>query len=122
MRRDYGLYLDDIVQAIGCIREYVAGTDEEQFKSDRKTRDAVIRNLEVIGEASRNLPETLKEAIAEVDWRKVVGLRDILAHEYFGVSIPILWDVVQNKLESLESVCQRMLRQLREQEGKNSTD
>ena len=95
---------------------------EEQFKSDRKTRDAVIRNLEVIGEATRNLPETLKEATVEVDWRKVAGLRNILAHEYFGVSIPILWDVVQNKLGPLESACQRMLRNAEEQWGENSAD
>ncbi len=109
MRRDYRLYLDDILDAIHQIRSYVEGQDEETFSADRKTQDAVIRNLEIIGEATGNLPAESKEIAREVDWRKITGLRNILTHEYFGINLPIVWDVVQNKLTPLETACRRLL-------------
>ena len=109
MRRDYRLYLDDILDAVHQIRSYVQGQDEEAFASDRKTQDAVIRNLEIIGEAAGSLPAEIKEIAREVDWRKITGLRNILIHEYFGISLHIVWDVVQNKLAPLEEACRRLL-------------
>jgi uncharacterized protein with HEPN domain len=112
MHRDYRLYLDDILEAIDRISEYVHGMDGDAFGSDRKTQDAVIRNLEVIGEASRNLADELKAQANEIEWSKIIGLRNILAHEYFGVSVPIVWDIVQNKLDPLRDVCTNLLKQL----------
>ena len=112
MPRDYGLYLDDILEAIDRIHQYVQGMDENDFRSDRKTQDAVIRNLEIIGEAARNLPDSLRSEDVEIEWRKIVGLRNILAHEYFGVSVPIVWDIVRNKLQPLRSACSRLLTRL----------
>ena len=112
MHRDYRLYLDDILDAIDRIREYVEGMDNDAFISDRKTQDAVIRNLEVIGEASRNLSDELKAQSNEIEWTKIIGFRNILAHEYFGVSIPIVWDIVQNKLGPLREACTKLLNQL----------
>lgn len=109
MPRDPRLYLDDILDAIYQVREYTASMDYEAFSRDRKTQDAVVRNLEIIGEAAGRLPEKMKNAAGEIEWRKIAGLRNILAHEYFGVSLPVIWDVVQNKLEPLESSCRRLL-------------
>jgi uncharacterized protein with HEPN domain len=109
MRRDFRLYLDDILEAIHQIRSYLADQDEEAFKKDRKTQDAIIRNLEIIGEAAGKLPEQIQKGEPEVDWRKITGLRNILIHEYFGINLPIVWDVVQNKLDPLEAVCRRLL-------------
>jgi len=108
MPRDHRLYLDDILEAVVRIKEYTSGCDSELFSNDRKTQDAVIRNLEIIGEAARNLPEDLKQESPGVDWRKLVGLRNILTHAYFGVSIPIIWDIVQTKLDALETACREM--------------
>ena len=102
MPRDFRLYLDDILDAIHQIRTYMTDCDEDAFSSDRKTQDAVIRNLEIIGEAAGNLPEQFLESAPEIEWRKIKGLRNILAHEYFGINIPIILDVVQNKLGPLE--------------------
>ena len=109
MFRDFRLYLDDIVEAIHQIRTYLADVDEEAFTTDRKTQDAVIRNLEIIGEAAGNLPEQFQKTASEIDWRKIKGLRNILIHEYFGINLPIVWDVVQNKLDPLEAACRKLL-------------
>lgn len=109
MPRDFRLYLDDILDAVHQIRTYLADLDEEAFTKDRKTQDAVVRNLEIIGEATGNLPEQLQRKFPETEWRKIKGLRNILIHEYFGVNLPIIWDVVQNKLGPLEQVCRRLL-------------
>ena len=117
MPRDLRLYVDDILEAIHRIRSYVADQNQEAFTKDRKTQDAVIRNLEIIGEAVGKLPEQIQQSEPETDWRKIKGLRNILIHEYFGINLPIIWDVVQNKLGSLETVCQRLLEKATELPG-----
>ena len=109
MRRDFRLYLDDILEAITQIRTYMADQSEEAFAGDRKTQDAVIRNLEIIGEAAGSIPDQIKKSEPEIDWRKITGLRNILIHEYFGINLPIIWDVVHTKLGPLETVCRRLL-------------
>ncbi len=109
MPRDHKQQLDDILQAINFIREYVKDMDYKAFEADRKTQDAVIRNLEVIGEAARTVPEEVRDKAAEIQWNKIIALRNILIHEYFGVNLKILWDVIQNKLNAMESTCQELL-------------
>ena len=109
MPRDYKQHLDDILEAITFIREYVKSMDYKAFEADRKTQDAVIRNLEIIGEAARTVPEEVRDKAAEIQWHKIIALRNILIHEYFGVNLKILWDVVQNKLDAVENACRRML-------------
>lgn len=104
------MYLDDILDAISQIQEYTADIDYSKFTKDRRTQDAVVRNLEIIGEAAAHLPDNVKIVAAEIEWRKIVALRNILAHEYFGVSLPVVWDIVQNKIGTLEQACRRLLR------------
>lgn len=101
MPRDYQLQLEDILDAVSRIRLYTQGMSYNEFASDIKTQDAVVRNLEVIGEAARALPESIKAGAPIVEWRKIIGLRNILIHEYFGVNLPIIWDVICNKLDDL---------------------
>ncbi len=109
MPRNYKQQIDDILQAITFIREYVKGMDYKAFEADRKTQDAVIRNLEVIGEAARILPDEVKDKTAEIEWYKIIALRNILIHEYFGVNLKIVWDVIQNKLDAVETACRKLL-------------
>jgi uncharacterized protein with HEPN domain len=109
MPRDSRLYLDDILGAVERILEYVRGMDYEAFTGDLKTQDAVIRNLEIIGEAARHLPAEMTERTPAIQWPKIMGLRNILTHEYFGVNLAILWDVIQNKLGPLAEACHDLL-------------
>jgi uncharacterized protein with HEPN domain len=100
VRRDVAVFLDDIIEACDKIFRYTSGFTVEQFCRDEKTIDAVVRNLEVIGEATKNLPDETRAKIA-VDWKKIAGLRDVLIHGYFGIDLEIIWDIVQNKIPTL---------------------
>jgi uncharacterized protein with HEPN domain len=113
MPRDFRVYLDDILAAIGKILRYTAGLSSEEFAADEKTLDAVIRNLEIVGEATKKVPVDIRAAHSEVDWGKIAGLRDILIHEYFGIDTMILWDIVQNKLPQLEEQVRRILTEMK---------
>ncbi len=101
MSRDAGMYLEDILRSCEKILEYVKGLTRDEFVRDTRTYDAVIRNLEIIGEAAKKLPSELKEELPDIEWRKISGLRDFLAHAYFGIDDDILWDVVENKIPQL---------------------
>jgi uncharacterized protein with HEPN domain len=108
MSRDYKLYLGDILEARDRILEYTEGMKHKDFAKSKITVDAVVRNLEVIGEAARKLPSEIKEKSPEIEWHKIVGLRNILTHEYFGINTKIVWDVIENKLEPLGIACKRL--------------
>jgi len=102
MPRDFEVYLGDIRQAISKIQNYTAGLSRDAFDQDDRTIDAVIRNLQVIGEAAKAIPESVRAVYPNIEWKKIAGLRDILAHQYFEVDLDIIWDVLQNKLPELD--------------------
>lgn len=106
--RTYLMYLQDIQTAINRIEEYLEGIDYKSFIKDHKTIDAVIRNFEVIGEASKNLPEEIKDKYPEIPWQEMYYLRNKISHEYFGVDNEIIWDLAKNYLpenkEQIESI------------------
>jgi uncharacterized protein with HEPN domain len=112
MPRDSRVYLEDILDAIGAIREYTAHHSHDQFRGDRKTVDAVLRNLEVLGEAVKQLPADVREASPEIEWQKIAGFRDVLIHGYFGVDLDIVWDVVRHKLPTLERQVEALIDRL----------
>ncbi len=111
MPRDYKVYLDDVLTAIDKINRYVASASIEGALKDEKTYDAVIRNLEIIGEAVKKVPENIKASHPSIEWKKIGGLRDILIHEYFGVDSAIIADILRNKLPSLYSETKKMMAQ-----------
>jgi uncharacterized protein with HEPN domain len=111
MSRDYKLYLQDILEAVEKIESYLDGISFEQFTQDDMRRDAVLRNLEIVGEATKNLPPSLRKKYSAMDWRKVAGLRDIVIHAYFKIDDNIVWDIVQNKLPELRRYVALILEQ-----------
>ncbi len=111
MPRGFRLYFEDILASINKIQNYMADSSFEDFIKEEMKLDAVVRNLEIIGEASRNIPAEIKEKYPDVEWRKISDFRNILAHEYFGIDNEILWDIVAHKLEPLHSKIQSILRQ-----------
>ena len=109
MPRDYRVYLDDILEATARIRQYAGGLSLEALREDTRTLDAVVRNLEVIGEAVKKVPPEVRRQQPGIEWKKMAGLRDILIHEYFGIDVEIIWDIVQNKIPLLEQQVKRLL-------------
>ena len=100
MPRDIHVFLDDIVEACGKIIRYTSGLSFDQFHSNEKTIDAVVRNLEIIGEAAKKLPDETRNEMP-LDWKRISGLRDVLIHQYFGIDVEIIWDIVQTKVPEL---------------------
>jgi uncharacterized protein with HEPN domain len=99
--RDWRIRITDILEAIHRIERYRSDMDFDTFQKDEKTIDAVIRNLEVIGEAANYVPESVQANHPEIPWRQIRGIRNTLAHEYFGVSLSIIWVTIQQDLEPL---------------------
>lgn len=111
-RREFIDYLHDIRDAIEKVEQFVEGIDLQQFTLDEKTLYAVIRALEIVGEASRNVPEDIQVDHPEVPWREMVGIRNKLAHEYFGINVEVVWRTVKEDLPMLKPRIAEMIENL----------
>ncbi|MEX0270730.1 DUF86 domain-containing protein [Leptolyngbyaceae cyanobacterium UHCC 1019] len=109
MSRSFQLYLSDILLACAKVLRYTNGMSFEQFVADDRTFDAVVRNLQIIGEAVKTFLKRFAIALLKLNGGKIAGLRDILAHTYFQVENEIIWDVIQTKLQSLQKKIQDLL-------------
>lgn len=109
--KDDRIYLLHIRDAIQYIVEYTEA-GQESFLADRKTQDAVVRNLEIIGEATKRLSLSLKDAHPDISWKPMAGMRDKLIHDYFGVNLKLVWDVVEHDLPALKIKVSKLLKDL----------
>ncbi len=107
--REYSDYLEDILDAIQKVADFVGEMSFEQFSRDDKTVFAVVRALEIIGEASKNIPDQVKADNADIPWREMAGIRDKLIHDYFGINLEVVWRTVKEDLPSLSPKLQKFL-------------
>ena len=109
MSREWTLYVGDMLACCDHVLTYTEGVSREIFDQRGIVFDATVRNLELLGEAARLLPEEVRAQAPEIEWRKLISLRNILIHSYFGVNEEILWDLVQNKVQPLRTALQALL-------------
>jgi uncharacterized protein with HEPN domain len=107
--RNIQMYLVDIIVSISRISEYIDDLNFDEFKKDYKTVDAVIRNFEIIGEASKNLPAEMRDEYSDVPWAEMYLLRNKVSHEYFGIDYEIIWDVAKNYLPANKCQIEKIL-------------
>mgnify|MGYP001583732459 CR=1 FL=1 len=110
MQKEYDLYLEDILESIEKIEKYTKEVNYAKFAKDTLISDAVIRNLEIIGEAVKKIPHEIRKKADKTEWKKIAGLRDILIHAYFGINKEIIWDIVTNKLPPLKNTIKEILK------------
>lgn len=112
MNRVYSLFIKDILQAINDIESFIGTSDFNAFSSDKKTRSAVVHEIEIIGEATKNIPNSIKEKYKELPWKDMAKMRDKISHFYFGVNYEIVWKVVKERLPEIKLAAEKILKDL----------
>lgn len=112
MKKDFRVYLDDILESSSLIAKYISGKNKEQFDNDSEMQDAVIRRLEVIGEAIKRLPMEFREQHPEIEWKSATGMRDILIHQYDEIETKQIWLTVTEILPPFKIQIEKLLQQI----------
>lgn len=103
MKKDPQLFIDHILECIELVEDYLNGKTVEDFMASTQLQDAVIRRIEIIGEATKNLPQDFKEKHVDIPWKEMAGMRDIIVHEYFGVDLKLTWRVATGDIKGLKA-------------------
>ena len=117
IKREFILYLEDMFQSMQRIEEYLGDLDFKKFQMTHIVVDAVVRNFEIIGEASRKIPSDIQEEYPEIPWRKMYGLRNLIAHEYFGIDYEMIWEIAKNNLPQNRKDLQKIIEKEKAQGG-----
>ena len=113
MKKDNSIFLNHILETIKDIEDYIKDTPlPEDFITDKKTHDAVLRSFQVIGEAANNLDEELINYQTDIEWEKVIGMRNFIIHEYFGVDLKIVWTTIKEDLPAFKENIEKLLQKI----------
>ncbi|MEM1514246.1 MAG: DUF86 domain-containing protein [Candidatus Thermoplasmatota archaeon] len=112
MKRDYKLFVKDILQAIDKIENFIGTMSFDEFMKDEKTKSAVIREIEVIGEASKNIPESIRIRSKDLPWKDMARMRDKVTHSYFGIYYETVWKFIKERLPEIKSLISKLLEEL----------
>jgi len=107
--RNFKLYLKDILDAMSAIERFVEGVEFEDFKMNDEKSSAVIRKFEIIGEATKNVPEDIKQKNPDIPWKEMAGFRDKLIHFYFGIKYELIWHTIKNRIPQIKPLIQKIL-------------
>ncbi len=111
MSKDPTVLIEHMLDSIRLIRTYIGQLPKEDFLSTTEVQDAVIRRIEIVGEAAKGLPTEFKARYSEIPWRQIAGMRDVLVHEYLGVDLDLLWKTVKEDLPKLEESLSKVIRE-----------
>ncbi|MEW6063463.1 MAG: DUF86 domain-containing protein [Nanoarchaeota archaeon] len=114
MKKDNRIFIEHILNSIEKIEEFLENKSKEDFFNDEQLHEAVARKLEIVGEATKNITKDFREKHAEIPWRKIAGLRDVLIHEYFGIDLTITWGIIKKDLPNLKEKIKNILSQLKD--------
>lgn len=114
MSRTIRDYLEDILKAINAVEDFISGLDYNRFATDKKTIFAVSRAIEIIGEASKQIPSQIKEQYPHIPWQEIARMRDKMIHHYFGINLKILWNTASKDLPALKPIIQEIIANLNE--------
>lgn len=112
LKRKYDLYLEDILQAVSNIEEYVGTMEFSDFEENKLVADAVLRNLEIIGESATQLPHEIVEEYKQIPWRDIKSFRVVVAHKYWSINKERIWDIIKHKLEPLKIEVEKILKKI----------
>jgi uncharacterized protein with HEPN domain len=113
-KREFGDYIQDMLDSIDAIEEFVKEMEFEDFARDRKTTFAVTRAIEIIGEATKHIPKTIVDKYPEIPWKDMAGMRDKVIHEYFGVDLKVVWKTVTQRIPEIKPLIQKVFKEVEE--------
>ena len=113
MKRDFILFVEDILEGIKNIEDFSKELSEREFMKDKLRQSAIVRQIEIIGKAVKNIPEEFRKKYLEVEWKKIAGTRDVIIHAYFGIDLDLMWKVIEEDIPELKKQIEKILKEER---------